>query len=352
MKVSRKIKPGANRRPVASGLTSLIFLYAVVMIAWLIGRELSGDQFLPIRWANFMAPWMLSATIGLIFFAGLKQRWLPTAALAAIFALMLCLTPLAPKLTAGETPPTAPTISVLSFNIGHFNQKYDQVAKLINDNPADIIFLQEVAAPQKLIKNITIQKLNEAYHHHTDKITGLVILSRAPIKSANRLQGVLTRYRIAHSIGEITLWNIHVPRSVWSIEKQTKLLANLSNDLEHHPGPKIIAGDFNLTPYNHAMTKLSDQLNTTAESQSILFTYPTPLRPAGRIGPWVQIDHILTSPHFSLYNHERIKNYAGSDHYAIKAQLKFRGNAYTGLGTTGIGGIGDVRRPDAGPGAG
>ena len=161
MKVSRKIKPGANHKPVASGLTPLIFLYAGVMIAWLIGRELSGDQFLPIRWANFMAPWMLSATIGLIFFAGLKKRWLPTTALAAVFGLMLYLTPLAPRLTAGEAPPNAPTISVLSFNIGHFNQKYDQVAKLINDNPADIIFLQEVAAPQELIQKYKHSKTQQ-----------------------------------------------------------------------------------------------------------------------------------------------------------------------------------------------
>ena len=345
MKVSRKsiTKPDANKKPIALGLTSLIFLYSLAMITWLIGRELSGDQFLPIRWASFMAPWMLSATIGLIFFASLKQRWRQATALSAVFGLMLYLTPVAPISTTNETPFTAPTLTVLSFNIGRFNQKYHQVAKLINDNPADIIFLQEVAAPQKLIKNINIQKLNETYHRHTDKKTGLVILSRTPIKSANRLQGVLTRYRLAHSIGEITLWNIHVPRSIWSIEKQTKLLANLSNDLERHPGPKIIAGDFNLTPYNHAMTTLSHQLNTAAASQTILFTYPTPLRTSGRIGPWVQIDHILTSPHFSSYNHQRITNYAGSDHYPIKAQLKFRGNAYTGLDTAGI------RLPGAGP---
>ena len=239
---------------------------------------------------------------------------------------------IAPPSVAKEARSTHAPISVISFNVGRFNRQYGEVSKLLAKEPADIIFLQEVTSPLKLAVELRMRNLIPAYDIVTDKTTGLVLLSRFKVETTNRLPGVLTRYQISHPLSSITLWNVHVPRSIWSTRGQEKVITNLIDDIKRHSGPKIIAGDFNLTPYNDALRQLSRNTTNFATTTIPPFTYPTPKRAAGLAGPWVQIDHIIVSNHFQSKDRKRLENYAGSDHYPISAQLRFFGNAYTGLG--------------------
>jgi len=312
-----------------------LLITALAITLWLAGRIFLGDEYLPIRWANFAAPWILAATIALSLFALLKRQYLPLALLiCAVFQVLITAsTTILPKDNPTRLAKHASSnISVVSFNVGHFNHQYDEISRLIGKNQADIIFLQEVSKPRELVVKLSANDLTTSYNVHTNQTTGLVLLSRFKIETANRLPGVLTRYKVTHPSGRISLWNIHVPRSIWSTSEQYKVITNLLNDMKRHPGPKIIAGDFNLTPYNDAFHQISISAENYRTTAIPTFTYPTPTRLAGVIGPWVQIDHIIVTNHFQIGERKRLGSYAGSDHYPISAQLEFRGNAYTGLG--------------------
>ena len=335
-------------------LTCILYVSAISLVCWHLGRDFAGDELLPIRWANFMAPWIIYSTMGLILFAVATKRYVPTTSLSCALIITVLGTPGLAENTVSQlgfvqitnnavasnaTPPSTrtPSISVISFNVGSFNRKYEEITTLIKGNPAEIIFLQEVAKPRILLEQLYKKNLLRRYNIHTDKTTGLVLLSLYAIKSANRLPGVLTRYKIAHHTGSISLWNTHVPRSIWSIKGQKKVIKNLADDVQRHPGPQIIAGDFNFTPYNDEFKKLVGNVNDQRSIKSRPFSYPTPAVKTGILGPWVQIDHIIVSSHFSTNTQTRLKNFAGSDHYPIAAQLRLRGNAYTGLGNGATG---------------
>ncbi len=164
------------------------------------------------------------------------------------------------------------------------------VAKIIIDEDADFIFLQEVDDGAKRTNKqdqlkVLLKRLPQAYAYHTStfywksgfvphpRILGrtgmkLSILSKHPIASATRHQLALTPDNIlakhlgikraileAHipfkEGGELVLLNTHLEafsKQSDTLQKQVDYVRGLLDDLTQQQTPWVIGGDFNLLP--------------------------------------------------------------------------------------------------------
>lgn len=90
----------------------------------------------------------------------------------------------------------------------------------------------------------------------------------------------------------------------------------IKDSLDGYLGPKIIMGDFNDTPASYTFRQLCKGMNNTfrhaAKGYGVTFNGDLPN---------YQIDYILTSPVFNIYQYKIIKSEA-SDHFPVVAEVE------------------------------
>ncbi|MCZ0980303.1 endonuclease/exonuclease/phosphatase family protein [Streptomyces diastatochromogenes] len=88
--------------------------------------------------------------------------------------------------------------------------------------------------------------------------------------------------------------------------------------------PMLLAGDFNASQDHHAFRAIL-RAGHVQDAARVASTSRTPTWPTeGPLPPYVQIDHVLVSDHFSVAG-LRFPALTGSDHRAVLADLDLRG---------------------------
>ena len=110
---------------------------------------------------------------------------------------------------------------------------------------------------------------------------------------------------------------------------QKRQIGYLQKHLKAIPRPVILAGDFNATPWSHALSQITQATDTHVVG-GLRLTYHLDLKrwrrfkyiPLDfRIG--LPIDHVLTSPKLNVHTILKEK-FVGSDHFPIVAKMIFR----------------------------
>jgi endonuclease/exonuclease/phosphatase family metal-dependent hydrolase len=240
-------------------------------------------------------------------------------------------------------------LRVLSYNIhgcvdARRNVNPFKIAEVIGAIDADVVALQEVDAekPLKLNKNQarTIGELIDlGYTYYPVEKTGLhefglAVLSRFPVEQSGftllphlypklnpRKRGVM-RVSLRTPAGKIQLINTHL--SLFSLERENQLRMLLNwNKLSEEPSshPIILCGDLNAGPSSSTYYRLSRHLTDAHKSSN---HYRPPRATFHARTPFLRIDHIFTSEHFTALNLDVIrttKTMAASDHLPLVADL-------------------------------
>ena len=332
--------PFTPKFPFASTLTRLLslsfwaahWLFALVMSGNLVLGWLSGDRLLSVRLTHYLLPWLFLLLLVALVPALLSRRgWLALAVAGPALAIGLGYLPV--FLPHHPVPPTEnqARLKVMSYNVWSENPSLVPAAAMIRKENPDILLLQEIT-PERL-RELTLA-LGEStagdgqiWHvaHAPDLMQAVV--SRYPVKlqMVDRRKGKAQAVRIATSVGEVTVFNVHPLRGNWA-GRHRQLRNLLREDVLNTPGPVILGGDFNTTDKSETYRMLSRHLQNAHwdAGWGFGFTYPAyrhawhEFLPAW---PLVRIDHIFHSRDFLAVNARTLKESYGSDHFPVMAAL-------------------------------
>ena len=211
-------------------------------------------------------------------------------------------------------------LKVASFNTLWTNDGADAVKAEIERLDADVITLIELSPSKRRI----LQELKARYPYQAQcydlDYCDLAVLSKLPIAEseahgAGELGGApsFIRVRLGPEGGGLQVFGVHTIRFPHS-QAQFRQVAALSGLIERLPGPKLVMGDFNATPFSRILATLQDSASLTRLTS--LPTWPSALGL-----PQIAIDHIFVSAGLKPLEAASIGEPAGSDHYPVSARI-------------------------------
>ena len=302
---------------VAWAVVALIGAFALI-------RMLGLERGFPLVPLMAFTPHAIGAAIVAVVVAALARRWVATVAAVAMLAALVL-----PRAFshAGEPPPGAVPLRVLTSNILVGQANLDELASLVRRERIDVLSVQELTpeADRKLRRLI-----GDRLPHHAaraePRTAGTGLYSRYPLRQRSALAGGRTSFKMARatmvvpSVGPVELAAVHPPPPTIG-----PAIVNWRHDLEALPRadpdgrPTILLGDFNATIDQAELREVLDSGYVDAAYEAgkgLATTWPA----NRRFPPEVTIDHVLADERIAVVDVE-IHELEGSDHRPVSAEL-------------------------------
>ena len=275
---------------------------------------------------NNAIPAIAAGAVGLVVLSLATRDWrliLPALLLAAINVFLFLS---GERGAPAEAAPGADRfLRVVTFNVWHDNDRIDGAIAFLGATDADVIVLQEMSTSH----TAELRRVLGARYPHSVGEFAVVIFSKFPIKA----DGQVDRTAYPDWMSPFARWveidvkgtrvevvGVHVARPFYS-ELQAHDMASLTRFLQGRNLPRIVAGDFNLTPW----TEQLKQFISAAGLKRYNTFHPTwPMRwRKYPVPPVFVIDHVLASDRFAniaTTGGPRL----GSDHRSVIADIAFQ----------------------------
>lgn len=215
-------------------------------------------------------------------------------------------------------------LKVLQINVqGGQNTDVPRTIKLINRVAPDIVGLSEITPGWSTILDRDLK--GYPYRVVEPHYGGIGLYSKYPLLDPRiKYTGRIKRPRILARIrnhNEDTLFVLaHTVIPIRHGNLRNIELGVIADDIKKHPGPAIIFGDLNTTPWSHYFQKL---LKDTGMIDSQVGFGIVPTWSAKRRPSMIPIDHLLATPYFKILDRKTL-NSVGSDHYPVLVKLAAR----------------------------
>lgn len=225
-----------------------------------------------------------------------------------------------PATAAGTQP-----LRVLSFNVLSSNTRHADTLAWVRQTDPDLAFFSEVTAAWEAGLEPLRATLPYRIAHPQEDNFGLAVFSKHPILEqefiASRVMPVvMVRIVVAVAGRRVVFFGVHPlpPMSPATVADRDAVLRDLAARVGREPGPVIVAGDLNATPWSHAMrplaaaglrdTQLGRGFSATWQRGNPIFAIP--------------IDHLLLGGNITATARWTGPD-LGSDHRPIVADLRF-----------------------------
>jgi endonuclease/exonuclease/phosphatase (EEP) superfamily protein YafD len=273
--------------------------------------------------------WQLGAAsvVLLCLAVPLRRRWmlvvvgLASAVQLAPFAWPRMPHPVAAVACAGAE------FRIATLNLWFRNHDPTRALRWLEDNPADVVVVQEVTTEWAQALAATVAQYPHRVLRVREDPYGIGLLSRWPIERVDAVDfagdglpslvaSVDVRGTKVQVIGVHTHWPVlkRLQRARDRVLHRVAALARETNV------PTIVAGDINLTPYAPAFHQLE------RESRLLDALAPRAWRPTWQASVWplaLPIDHVLV-PESACVTTAAIGPAVGSDHRAVIVTLRWR----------------------------
>lgn len=219
--------------------------------------------------------------------------------------------------SVGQAAAGERALKVAAFNSFWHNANADAVLAEVERLDADVIALVELGPAQRPILDVLKGRYPYQYHCLKTGFCSMALLSKLPFAEAagrGRDGGPsFLRARLGPEAGGLTVFAVHTnrfPRFLQQFSEMKQLAALIGKA----PGPHLVMGDFNATPFSRTLSVLPGAANLTRLTN-------LPSWPAQAGLPQLAIDHIFVSPGIRLLEAERIGEPAGSDHYPVALSI-------------------------------
>lgn len=249
---------------------------------------------------------------------------------AALVGVVISAVPLFPYITGeplatATATPREETFRVVSFNVWFRNPDMARTAEYIQQSQADAVVLLELTPPQA---EMLLPLLPDyPYYHIEPSRMGAAVFTKWPVLETESVTlapggAVAARLKLDWQGVPVTVLGVHLnwPLGPRNSEFRNQELGELVRFSKAQPGPLIVAGDFNLTPWSEYFSDALDEsgLQDAARGFGLARSWPAQFAPAG-----IRIDHCLLSPQWRSVS-TRVGPWLGSDHLPIVADLLLR----------------------------
>lgn len=219
--------------------------------------------------------------------------------------------------TGGE-PRQPGGLKIMSFNSYKHNDGVEAIAAAVRRHDPDLLALVEITSRQRAL----LELLRKDYPYQIDcshQLTcRIAVLSKRPMtareaRPRRRTPGLV---RVTLKVGgqSLTVIATHTVRLPY-LREQLRQMHALADYTRRFPGPKVIVGDFNATPFSRMLDTFVR--HSRLRRVTNLPTFPTRWLPL----PQLAIDHVFLSPEVDLLSPVRIGDNAGSDHAPLIAEI-------------------------------
>lgn len=230
-------------------------------------------------------------------------------------------------------------LKVVTLNVWDEGVDREQEVAFLRSVNADVIILEE--AREDFITRLSV--LADLYPTRVTcseyPYCGVVILAKAPGRllqggawlDALRLSQPYPAFTWRYAAVELSMSTpdgvifapihaVHVKRGEL-VGPSARQLPNLAERLQRSSNTdrSIVAGDFNTTPWSHAMRAFDARVDVHRITH-MLPTWPTPSKYGKMVPPFIAIDHIFVGEEWRVVRLERGPD-VGSDHYPLIAWL-------------------------------
>lgn len=269
----------------------------------------------------------LAAGAVLLLAAALVRRRARTAALALLVMLANGM-PLLPYLSGGiaEAATTTPAaLELMTANVHYRNADYAALLEQVRREDPDVLGLLEV--DQRWLD--ALAPLEAEYRWRVQYPQpdpwGLALYSKLPVEelavSPYREAGVNTAILVKVEVGDtpVTLALAHVsaPTTPGKARLRNLQLGRLAELLSDREGPRILAGDLNITPWSPYYQDLAAAAGLTNAARGVGYL---PTWPAGFNPFKIPIDHCLVSDEVRVVSFRTGATF-NSDHLPVLVQL-------------------------------
>ncbi|MBM0103946.1 endonuclease/exonuclease/phosphatase family protein [Steroidobacter sp. S1-65] len=246
---------------------------------------------------------------------------------AALLGFAISVVPLFPyvsdqPVSAAIATPREETFRLVSFNVWFRNPDLVPTAQYIEQSQADAVVLLELTPPQA--EQLAPLLPSYPYYHIEPSRMGAAVFTKWPVLEAESVPlapggAVAAKLKLDWRGAPVTVLGVHLnwPLGPRNSEFRNQELNELVRFSKAQPGPLIVAGDFNLTPWSGYFSKALEQsgLHDAARGFGLARSWPAQFAPAG-----IRIDHCLLSPQWRSVS-TRVGPFLGSDHLPIVADL-------------------------------
>jgi endonuclease/exonuclease/phosphatase (EEP) superfamily protein YafD len=226
-------------------------------------------------------------------------------------------------------PEGAPRLSLLLSNVSLENRNDALPMLLVSRYAPDVLGFIEVDARWLRVLDAGLPD-----HPHRvradarDDHYGIALYSRWPLLSAEtlpvndrRYPALLVELMVGARPVRVLLAHAHPPFQVRVARMRDRQLARVAEIRRAHPGPFVLLGDLNATPWSHPFRALLEatDLRDTRRGFGLQATWPAGL-PLGRI----PLDHCLASPEWVVVRRD-VGPPVGSDHLPVFVELALAG---------------------------
>lgn len=252
------------------------------------------------------------------------RAWRRSAAAGLVAVIGIAgLVPALPGWEGRVAESDAQMLTLVQVNLMFRNPTPGAVVALMRARQADVVTLQEVSAANQTI----IRALARDYPYRVQcpfsGVGGVAVLSRLPLASGNARGCVkwngLAWLRVLAAGRPLSVAAIHLH---WPYPfGQAHHIDRLEKSLRTIPRPVLLGGDFNATPWSHAVRRIA-QATGTRVAGGLRFTWR---RKVARLLPAIRLplDHVLVPPELSVRTISTGPE-VGSDHRPVITTLAFR----------------------------
>lgn len=304
-----------------------------VMFLWLsmlFGFALTVLGFFPsIHWTfellSHLRLNVIWGSLPILLLALVLRRWwiVVLAVITCVINLMI----IAPVWRTPHQPLRAKTTSTVCVaNVLTSNTQYELFQRVIRKQRPDVVLLVEVGdAWTQALKPLHAKYPHRFYQPRNDNF-GLAVLSKHPLTQSRRMKlGTYAMPAFQASVtlpqsDPLTLYLIHPipPTSPRNVVGRDTYLSELTEKINAQDGAKLVAGDFNATPWSEVFESFTKQtkLRDTRVGQGMQSTWPAMIPTPFQI----PIDHILVSDDVALYK-RWVTAPVGSDHLPVCVEI-------------------------------